>query len=763
MALTIRLYNHNAGSTGVNTVRVGYGNGSQYQARSFDMTDSVGTSGFSISGITPNISYPISFEITDMDSGYEFVCWHITLGSSTYTSRDEVYEIYLESTYNGTLHIWPEVEYTGGGGGGEEDEENEWFVGTLPFVSNLTDVYSLSHYLAAYECLRVDFSCQSGGEIELYTTGSLDTLGYLCEYGADLNYETGRPDDYLATNDDDGDGNNFRIRYEIEPYTSYSLFIRTYGGDDDGSIRVHISPPIAPSTFIVSNMVIGSNPTFSFTRYSSSVTETLAYNFYGLTGTIVSDNTEYDYSGWTIPQSFMEKIPNAQSGICNILCITYRNGVEIGTYTKQVTVYAPSDINPILDPVIKDIKPETIALTGDENIIVKNISMVEYAINAVPLNGATIVEQYIENGSQRKDLPQGIIDEPESGIFIVSATDSRGLTTTATVEKALVEYIKPTCYQKVKMEMSGAATLRVYGSYFTDTFGAVKNDLKIEVRHTQNDGTMGEWIELTNGLVPVFGDNSYTLDITIRGFDYRNAYTFQCRATDKLYSVASQSYVVRWLPVFDWSEDDFNFNVPININADTLDMHDQTVLRHNIDADNTVLSATGGHVYIRPGGTEDTSSETIFYPDGSVSFSGEITVNGEKIGGGASDYIVETGTEAMGTNGTWYWEKWESGKAVCWGKRNFGAMAITTQKVDDVYRSSTYTQSFPSGLFSAAPDFMDIRTYPNGASNYRYCWIGTDGTTAASAASTGTFCVMSCISTTASASDITFHIIGRWR
>lgn len=300
--------------------------------------------------------------------------------------------------------------------------------------------------------------------------------------------------------------------------------------------------------------------------------------------------------------------------------------------TRTVTI---ANCNPVLNnPTVKDIQPDVVALTGNENTIVRYASMAEYSFEPVAKKYATIASQYIQNGTKKiTGLSQGVIDEPESGLFVFSATDSRGLTTTATVTKTFIEYIKPTCYQNLKAEMVGETgakiTLTISGDYFNGTFGAVSNTLKLEVKHTQNDGTMGDWVDLTDGLIPVFDGNTYSLEITISGFDYSQSYTFQCRATDKLNVVQSAEYTIKLLPVFDWGESDFNFNVPVNINANTLSMNDEVVLRHTgSSTNNTVLSASGGHIYIRPGGTSDTSSEVRITAQGDIEVKGDIIING---------------------------------------------------------------------------------------------------------------------------------------
>lgn len=290
--------------------------------------------------------------------------------------------------------------------------------------------------------------------------------------------------------------------------------------------------------------------------------------------------------------------------------------------------------NPVIsNATVKDITPETIALTGDENIIVLNESMIEYSYTATAMKYATITSHYIECGDVKVEgLLQGVIDDAQSGLFTFGATDSRGLTSTFPVQKQVVNYVKPTCYQHLKAELAGETgatiTLTIDGNYFNGSFGLAANELKLEVRHTQNDGTMGDWVDLTSGLIPTFNENTYSLTTTITGFSYSQSYTFQCRATDKLNVVQSAQYTVRVRPIFDWGEDDFNFNVPVNINAETLSMNGETIIRHSATTNNTVLSASGGHIYIRPGGTTDTSSEMRLTAQGDLELKGDIKING---------------------------------------------------------------------------------------------------------------------------------------
>ena len=190
-------------------------------------------------------------------------------------------------------------------------------------------------------------------------------------------------------------------------------------------------------------------------------------------------------------------------------------------------------------------------------------------------------------------------------------------------------------------------------------------------------------------------------------------------------------------------------------------MHDETIIRHNETANNTVLSASGGHIYLRPSGTNSTSGETIIYPDGSVKFGGIVDLsNGFEIDGAPlADYVIERGRASMGSNGTWYWCKWASGKAECWGCRNFGTMAVTTAW-GNLYRSAFLTQDLPEDVFVTTPDVININIV-----NSTYGgWICKHENAAPSAVTTGSFIFVRPASATVTAPTyIGFHIIGVWQ
>lgn len=439
------------------------------------------------------------------------------------------------------------------------------------------------------------------------------------------------------------------------------------------------------------------------------------------------------------------------------------NGETITVYDKAQRTISIVGADPLLDPKVKDIKPETLALTGDENTFIRYESMAEYEINATASKHATIVSQYVQCGSKTiYDLPYGVIDDTESGTFNFYVLDSRNQQAVSAVFKNLIEYVKPTCYQKLEVvltgETSAAIKLKVSGNYFDGSFGLANNTFLLQVRYTDESRSMGDWITLE--AQPTFDGTTYEVETIFSDFDYGKAYTFQSRVIDKLNTVQSSEYTIRYLPIFDWGENDFNFNVPVNINADEVSLHENTVLRYNKEAKNTVLSAGGGNIYFRPNGTDATGAETIFYGNGNIKFGGAVdlgdsfTIGGNKL----VDYIIDTGETEMGSNGTWYWAKWASGKSECWGCRNFGNMAVTTAW-GGLYRSAILTQDLPDDVFITTPDVININIVNSNFGG----WICKHENLAPSAVTTGSFIFVRPASATVSPTYIGFHVIGLWK
>lgn len=261
----------------------------------------------------------------------------------------------------------------------------------------------------------------------------------------------------------------------------------------------------------------------------------------------------------------------------------------VKTVIGGVTYWSASDnteltiVNcaPTLSPTAEDTNPATIALTGNPQTIVRHQSVVSVNSGAKALKYASIVNQAIVCGSTTLNAGSGTIKSPQSNLFKFVASDDRGQTATP-VEKllGLVEYVNLTCSQSVRInldtldETSAIAELTISGSYFDGNFGKADNTLELWYRYKEVTNPETPWSTLDQDgwrsveETIVKSDNKYSTVIEIAGLDYSKQYVFQCRAIDAIYTgegVTTKEYTVQTRPVFDWSGDDFNFNVPVSI------------------------------------------------------------------------------------------------------------------------------------------------------------------------------------------------------
>ena len=228
--------------------------------------------------------------------------------------------------------------------------------------------------------------------------------------------------------------------------------------------------------------------------------------------------------------------------------------------TRTLTIKNPA---PTLAPTVKDVNQTTLDLTGESGNLVKYYSKVEVKTGAQAVKGASLVRQSITCGSHTL-AGDGTLEGVESGTIVVSATDSRGNTTTKTVERKLVGYVRLSCtLGQGTPDASGRYDLEVTGACFYGSFGEKENTLTVEYRYrAQGAEEWGAWTAVDRATQLGF---TYVAHATVEGLNYQTAYEFQARAEDALEPVESQVKVVKASPGFDWGKDDFAFHIPVYI------------------------------------------------------------------------------------------------------------------------------------------------------------------------------------------------------
>lgn len=262
-----------------------------------------------------------------------------------------------------------------------------------------------------------------------------------------------------------------------------------------------------------------------------------------------------------------------QAATSNTLTIRYVlkttiGGTAIAPFSYSNKTLTLINHTPTVSPTIVDTNATTIALTGDDTKLIRYHSNALATINAQARKYATITGQRITNGSTAVSGASTTFNAVSNSNFIFYAKDSRnnGVTknVSLTTDSKWIEYIHLTCNaQPSNPTAEGNMTLNISGNYFNNSFGAVSNVLTLKYRMAAEGAAFGDWTTVT----PTLSGNTYSTDIAITDLDYQTTYNFEVQAADKLETTPVKSFSVRTKTVFDWSDEDFQFNVPVNVDG----------------------------------------------------------------------------------------------------------------------------------------------------------------------------------------------------
>lgn len=123
-----------------------------------------------------------------------------------------------------TGNTWTSFTATGGGGGSWHLYEES--AGTVSSSFN----FPYNNGFEGMTLYRMSITFSQNVTVTFSTSGSADTIGWLSEYNQTTwDSTTGRPDNYVASDDDSGDGSNFTFSYACTAGYVYYLWYRTYG------------------------------------------------------------------------------------------------------------------------------------------------------------------------------------------------------------------------------------------------------------------------------------------------------------------------------------------------------------------------------------------------------------------------------------------------------------------------------------------------------------------------------------------------------
>ena len=327
----------------------------------------------------------------------------------------------------------------------------------------------------------------------------------------------------------------------------------------------------------LTNGIIGQVATISTEGSETSGTGTysIEYEFGSLTGVIkdnISPQSVPTTIKWTIPTSFYNEIPDTTSKTGKLISYYNTHGNKIVNSTSTFIAKIPDDDAPTITASVVTTDALSSQLSGNTSTIINGVSNVKVTMSATPTQGSTIVNQYFYY--QRNYYPMAIQNTKTltggyDGVFDFGAIDTRSRKGTSRITLTAIDYRTPTiAIDGIEINTSGVATINITGTWFNGSFGATANTLKVQYRYkSSSSSSWGSWTTISN--VTKNSDGTYSATATKSGLSYTDTYNFEARVTDKINTVSSKEYTGKSLPVFDWSADDFNFNVPVSVLAPT--------------------------------------------------------------------------------------------------------------------------------------------------------------------------------------------------
>ena len=327
----------------------------------------------------------------------------------------------------------------------------------------------------------------------------------------------------------------------------------------------------------LTNGIIGQVATISTEGSETSGTGTysIEYEFGSLTGVIkdnISPQSVPTTIKWTIPTSFYNEIPDTTSKTGKLISYYNTHGNKIVNSTSTFIAKIPDDDAPTITASVVTTDALSSQLSGNTSTIINGVSNVKVTMSATPTQGSTIVNQYFYY--QRNYYPMAIQNTKTltggyDGVFDFGAIDTRSRKGTSRITLTAIDYRTPTiAIDGIEINTSGVATINITGTWFNGSFGATANTLKVQYRYkSSSSSSWGSWTTISN--VTKNSDGTYSATATKSGLSYTDTYNFEARVTDKINTVSSKEYTGKSLPVFDWSADDFNFNVPVSVLSPT--------------------------------------------------------------------------------------------------------------------------------------------------------------------------------------------------
>ena len=321
-------------------------------------------------------------------------------------------------------------------------------------------------------------------------------------------------------------------------------------------------------TFVCATIPRATTPTLDYTsrtlgytvrisvtgRASTSFSHVLTYTLGASSGTLatIAANAANQYYDWTLPATLANQLPNATSGTVSITCTTKSGDTTIGSKNVSLTVLIPntSTYQPTISSFAVTENNATVsALNLGASYLVQGKSNITISGTPSAQYNATIKTTTYKVGGSAVSSPSNINITASGSLSIeMTATDSRGLSTTSSTTKTSLAYANPSVTAMTFYRANSGGTQDGSGEYLHYSFTGAITSLNSKnantwAIHVQQIGT-SSWTSVASG-------TGYTLNVSgtsssaIVSSDY--SYNVRLTLTDsfgssEFYSTISTGY-----------------------------------------------------------------------------------------------------------------------------------------------------------------------------------------------------------------------------
>ena len=294
---------------------------------------------------------------------------------------------------------------------------------------------------------------------------------------------------------------------------------------------------------VIGAVVMGQTVTIGLPRAVSSFTHTLTYTFGSSSGTIAEGaGTE---AQWAVPYDLAAQIPNSATGTGTLTCKTYSGSTLIGTQAVTFTATVPSNSTTQPSDTLA-VSPVSSLAAPFSGLYIQGRTKAKITHTSSGKYGATIKSyaSMVDGQTYTGKAPTtDILATPGTLTITGTATDSRGITGTATTSITVLAYTPPSVERNTTANALVCARALADGTLDDDGTALYvacsrkysrldgNNAASVQARYKAESGEWSAWV--TFFAESASGDN-YAGIIAGITLAVELPYTIELRAVDKL-------------------------------------------------------------------------------------------------------------------------------------------------------------------------------------------------------------------------------------